>query len=113
MPVEEYLRLTGKPYRECRDGVLYSKAIPAKVHSLILRVLAKLLANELPKARPVGSSIRASAWRGTILARASHPAVLTGFPKAKLKFRSMSCSPRWSNSVCSRLVVSSPEEASR
>jgi hypothetical protein len=35
MPIEEYLRLTEKPYREYRDGVVSPKAMPAKLHSII------------------------------------------------------------------------------
>ncbi len=35
MSVEEYLRLTEKPYREYRDGVLYPKAMPTTLHGLV------------------------------------------------------------------------------
>jgi Uma2 family endonuclease len=42
-PVEEYLRLTGKPYREYRDGVVSPKATPTKLHSLIQFALQMLL----------------------------------------------------------------------
>ena len=47
VPVEEYLRLTEKPYREYRDGVLYAKSMPTKFHSLIQRMLTRLL-EEVP-----------------------------------------------------------------
>lgn len=43
VPVEEYLRLTGKPYREYRGGVLYPKPMPAWSHGIIQSVLAALL----------------------------------------------------------------------
>ena len=43
MSVEEYLRLTGKPYCEYRDGALFPKAMPAKLHSIIQRILMRLL----------------------------------------------------------------------
>ena len=46
MPVEEYLRLTGKPYCEYRDGVVSEKAMPTKLHSIIQRVLMMLLAKQ-------------------------------------------------------------------
>lgn len=41
--VEEYLRVTEKPNREFRDGVLYLKAIPTKLHSTIQAALITLL----------------------------------------------------------------------
>src|SRR5450432_1195271 len=43
MPVEEYLRLTEKPYYEYRNGVVSRKAMPTKLHSIIQRVLLRLL----------------------------------------------------------------------
>jgi Uma2 family endonuclease len=43
MPVEEYLRLTEKPYREYRDGVVTPKAMGTKFHSLIQYALLMLL----------------------------------------------------------------------
>ena len=43
VPVETYLRLTEKPNREYRDGVLYPKAMPAKFHCIIQRVLITML----------------------------------------------------------------------
>jgi Uma2 family endonuclease len=43
VPVEAYLRLTDKPNREYRDGVLYPKAMPTKLHSIIQLALATLL----------------------------------------------------------------------
>jgi Uma2 family endonuclease len=43
IPVEEYLRLTGKPYSEYRDGVVSSKSMPTKLHSIIQRVLTMIL----------------------------------------------------------------------
>ena len=46
VPVEEYLHLTEKPNREYRDGVLYPKAMPTKLHSIIQRVLTTLLQNQ-------------------------------------------------------------------
>ena len=50
--VEEYLRLTEKPNREYRDGVLYPKAMPTKSHSIIQRVLLMLLQNQGVSAFP-------------------------------------------------------------
>jgi Uma2 family endonuclease len=46
MPVDEYLRLTEKPYREYRDGVVSAKAMPTKFHSIIQRILMTLLGNQ-------------------------------------------------------------------
>lgn len=46
VPVEAYLNLTEKPYREYRDGVLYPKAMPTKLHSIIQRVLMTMLQNQ-------------------------------------------------------------------
>jgi Uma2 family endonuclease len=46
VPVDAYLRLTEKPYREYRDGVLYSKAMPTKLHSIIQWVLVTTLRNQ-------------------------------------------------------------------
>lgn len=46
MPVEDYLRLTEKPYREYRDGVVSAKAMPTKYHAVIQRVLITLLGNQ-------------------------------------------------------------------
>ena len=43
MPVEEYLRLTEKPYREYRDGDVSAKAMPTKLHSVIQYALLMLL----------------------------------------------------------------------
>src|SRR5258708_36523323 len=43
MHVEEYLRLTEKPYREYRDGVVSSKAMPTKFHAIIQYALLMLL----------------------------------------------------------------------
>jgi Uma2 family endonuclease len=44
--VEAYLRMTEKPNREFRDGVLYPKAMPTKLHSIIQRVLLTLLESQ-------------------------------------------------------------------
>ena len=43
MPVEQYLRLTGKPYREYRDGLVSPKAMPTKFHAIIQYALLMLL----------------------------------------------------------------------
>ena len=43
VPVEAYLRMTDKPYREYREGVLYPKPLPTKLHALIQRALLTLL----------------------------------------------------------------------
>lgn len=43
VPVEEYLRYTGKPNCEYRDGVVYPKALPGKFHSIIQGALLVLL----------------------------------------------------------------------
>jgi len=52
MPVEEYLRLTGKPYREYRDGLVTAKAMPTKFHSLIQYALLMLLRSKSHQAFP-------------------------------------------------------------
>ena len=44
--VEEFLRLTEKPYREYRDGVVSSKAMPTKLHSIIQFALLMLLRDQ-------------------------------------------------------------------
>ncbi|MEO8026208.1 MAG: Uma2 family endonuclease [Bryobacteraceae bacterium] len=41
--VGEYLRSTEKPNREYRDGMLYPKPMPTKLHALIQRALMMLL----------------------------------------------------------------------
>ena len=41
--VQEYLRSTEKPNREYREGVLFPKAMPTKLHAIIQRVLLALL----------------------------------------------------------------------
>ncbi len=46
MPVEEYLRLTEKPYREYRDGEVSPKALPTKFHSIIQYALLMRLRNQ-------------------------------------------------------------------
>jgi len=43
VPVEEYLRLTGKPNREYRDGVLYPKAMPTTFHGVLQLILGAAL----------------------------------------------------------------------
>lgn len=43
VPVDVYLRMTDKPNREYREGVLYPKAMPTKLHSLMQRALTLLL----------------------------------------------------------------------
>jgi Uma2 family endonuclease len=46
VPVDAYLRLTEKPYREYRDGVLYPKAMPTKLHSIIQRALLTMFQSQ-------------------------------------------------------------------
>ena len=46
MPVDEYLRLTEKPYREYRDGDVSAKTMPTKLHSVIQYALLMLLRNQ-------------------------------------------------------------------
>jgi Uma2 family endonuclease len=43
MPVDEYLRLTEKPYCEYRDGAVSAKAMPTKFHAIIQYALLMLL----------------------------------------------------------------------
>ncbi|MGD1069669.1 MAG: Uma2 family endonuclease [Bryobacteraceae bacterium] len=43
MPVEEYLRLTEKPYCEYRDGVVSPRAMPTKFHAIIQYALLMML----------------------------------------------------------------------
>ena len=52
VPVAAYLRMTEKPYREYRDGVLYPKAMPTKLHSIIQRLLLRMLENQRVTAFP-------------------------------------------------------------
>lgn len=52
MPVEAYLCLTEKPYREYRDGEVFPKAVPTKYHAIIQRVLMMLLQNQGVQAFP-------------------------------------------------------------
>ena len=52
MPVEEYLRLTGKPIREYRDGVLYPKPMPTTFHGLLEFVLVAMLRKQGMEAAP-------------------------------------------------------------
>jgi Uma2 family endonuclease len=52
IPVEDYLRHSGKPNCEYRDGVLYPKAMPTKFHSIIQRVLLTLLQKQGVQAFP-------------------------------------------------------------
>lgn len=46
VPVDAYLRMTEKPNREFRNGVLYPKAMPTKLHSIVQRMLLTLLQNQ-------------------------------------------------------------------
>lgn len=46
MPVEEYLRLTEKPYCEYRDGAVWPKARSDKLHSIIQRALSEQTGGE-------------------------------------------------------------------
>ena len=43
IPVEEYLRYTGKPNSEYRDGVLYPKPMPTTFHGLLEFMLVVML----------------------------------------------------------------------
>src|SRR5258708_1168542 len=43
IPVDEYLRLTGKPTCEYRDGALYPKAMPTAFHGLLEFILGAML----------------------------------------------------------------------
>jgi Uma2 family endonuclease len=43
MPVDEYLRLTDKPYREYRDGVVHPKPMPTKFHAALEWMLVLML----------------------------------------------------------------------
>jgi len=52
MPVEEYLRLTEKPYCEYRDGAVSPKAMPTKFHALIQYALLMLLRAQGVQALP-------------------------------------------------------------
>jgi Uma2 family endonuclease len=46
VPVDDYLRLTEKPYREYRDGVVYPKALQTKLHSIMHRALMTMLQSQ-------------------------------------------------------------------
>ena len=46
VPVEEYLRRTGKPNCEYVDGALYPKAIPTTLHAWVQSLLVLLLAKQ-------------------------------------------------------------------
>ena len=52
MSVDEYLRLTEKPYSEYRDGTVSPKARSTKFHAIIQRVLMMLLQNQSVQAFP-------------------------------------------------------------
>ncbi len=52
VPVDAYLRMTEKPNREYRNGVLFPKAMPTKLHSIMQRVLSTLLQNQRVAAFP-------------------------------------------------------------
>jgi Uma2 family endonuclease len=50
--VDEYLRLTEKPYREYRNGEISIKAMPTKLHAIIQRMLLLLLEKQGMDAYP-------------------------------------------------------------
>jgi Uma2 family endonuclease len=52
MPVEEYLRLTEKPYCEYREGAVSPKAMPTKFHAIIQYALLMLLRAQGVQALP-------------------------------------------------------------
>jgi len=52
VPVDEYLRLTEKPYREYRDGAVSAKAMPTKFHAIIQYALLMLLRAQGVQALP-------------------------------------------------------------
>jgi Uma2 family endonuclease len=52
MLVEDFLRLTEKPYREYRDGEVSLKAMPTKFHALIQYALLMLLRGQGVQALP-------------------------------------------------------------
>jgi Uma2 family endonuclease len=52
MPIEEHLRLTEKPYREYRDGVVSAKTKPTKLHSIVQYTLLMLLRGRGVQALP-------------------------------------------------------------
>ena len=52
MSVDEYLRLTEKPFYEYRDGAVSQKAMGTKFHAIIQRVLMTLLQNQGVQAFP-------------------------------------------------------------
>ena len=52
IPVEEYLRYSEKPNCEYRDGALYPKPMPTKLHSIIQRMLLMLLQRQRVEAYP-------------------------------------------------------------
>ena len=52
IPVEEYLRLTDKPNREYRNGALFPKPMPTKLHSLFQYIVLALLREQGAPAYP-------------------------------------------------------------
>ncbi len=52
VPVEAYLRLTGKPNREYRDGEVFPKAMPTRFHSIVQYALLMLLREQGVQALP-------------------------------------------------------------
>ncbi len=46
IPVEEYLRLTGKPTCEYINGVLHAKAMPTTLHAWIQSLLILMLSKQ-------------------------------------------------------------------
>lgn len=43
VPVAEFLKNTEKPYREYRDGLVSAKAMPTKLHSILMAALWSIL----------------------------------------------------------------------
>ena len=50
--VEDYLRMSEKPNREYREGTIYPKAMPTRLHSIIQLALCKLLGQQGWEALP-------------------------------------------------------------
>lgn len=50
--VEDYLRMSEKPNREYRDGVVYPKAMPTLFHGLLEYILCRLLIQQGLQAAP-------------------------------------------------------------
>jgi Uma2 family endonuclease len=79
MPVEEYLRLSGKPTCEYRDGVLFPKPMPTKFHGA-LEVMLVLMLRKLGLEAYPEVSVRLSPTRYLVPDVIAAPAIQSPYP---------------------------------